>query len=100
MRWRWIFLFGFAVLLIAAGVYVKRLNDQAAVAAAAMAKVACSCVFVDGRDLGSCRADDPPGFEGVVVVVDGAAKTATGSVFGLVNRSATYSEAYGCTLEP
>jgi hypothetical protein len=100
MRWRWVFLTALAVAVIGAGVYVKRIFDQAGVGAAAMAKVACSCVFVDGRDLGACRADDPPGFDGVVVIIDEGAKTATGSVFGLVTRRATYSEAYGCTLEP
>ena len=77
-----------------------RLAPQADVGAAAMAKVTCSCVFVDGRDLKSCRADDAPGFEGVAVSVDEGTKTATGSVLGVIRRSATYSEAYGCTLEP
>lgn len=72
----------------------------AGVGAAAMAKVVCSCVFVDGRSLDSCRADDPPGFEGIPVTIDANAKTATGSTFGLIKRRAIYSEAYGCTLEP
>jgi hypothetical protein len=100
MRWRWIIVVVLGVLLIVGGIYALRVAGQAGVGAAAMAKVACSCVFVDGRSLASCRADDPPGFEGVAVAIDTTAKTATGSVFGLIKRRATYSEAYGCTLEP
>lgn len=102
MRWRVIIVvvLVLVVLLIAGGIYAERIAGQAGVGAAVMAKVACSCVFVDGRSLGACRADDPPGFEGVAVAIDTGAKTATGSVFGLIKRRAAYSEAYGCTLEP
>jgi imidazole glycerol phosphate synthase subunit HisF len=97
MRWPWTIVGVLMVLLIGGGIDAVRVADQAG--AATMAKVACSCVFVDGRAL-ACRADDPPGFGGVAVSIDPAAKTATGSVFGLITRRATYSEAYGCTLEP
>jgi hypothetical protein len=90
----------FAAALIAGGYWVWQTSIAAGVGAAAMAKVVCSCVFVDGRTLESCRADDPPGFENIPVTVDQNAKTATGSLFGIVSRRATYSEAYGCTLEP
>jgi hypothetical protein len=101
MKLGWWILGGVAVLLLGAGgIYAARTADQAGVGAAAMAKVACSCVFVDGRTLESCRADDPPGFEQVAVEIDETAKTATGRVLGIVTRRATYSETYGCTLEP
>ncbi len=89
-----------AVALAGGGYWVWQTSIAADVGAAAMAKVICSCVFVDGRTLESCRADDPPGFESVGVTVDTSAKSTTGSVLGLVSRRATYSEAYGCTLEP
>jgi hypothetical protein len=89
-----------SLLLGAGGVYATRTADQAGVGAAAMAKVACSCVFVDGRTLEACRADDPPGFEQVAIEIDEKGKSATGRVLGIVTRRATYSEAYGCTLEP
>ena len=48
----------------------------------------------------SVRADDPPGFEGVPVTIDPAAKTATGTLFGVIKRRATLQEGYGCVLEP
>lgn len=89
-----------ALLVGAAGYGVWQTSISADVGAAAMAKVICSCVFVDGRTLESCRDDDPPGFEAVQVTVDVKTRTATGTVGGLVSRRATFSEAYGCTLEP
>ena len=89
-----------AVFVSAASYGIWQTSIAADVGAAAMAKVACSCVFVDGRTLESCRADDPPGFEQVSVTVDVKARTATGTAAGLVSRRAIYSEAYGCTLEP
>lgn len=96
---RWILLALALLALTIGGAFAWRLAGQADVAAAAMAKVACSCVFVAGRDLGACRADDPPGFEQVTVEIDRAAKAATARALAAVRR-ATYSEAYGCTLEP
>jgi hypothetical protein len=101
MKLGWWIIGGVTLLLLGAGgVYATRTADQAGVGAAAMAKVACSCVFVDGRTLEACRADDPPGFEQVAIEIDEKGKSATGRVLGIVTRRATYSEAYGCTLEP
>lgn len=98
--WRWIAIGVVAVVVAVGGFYGWRMATAAGVGAAAMAKVVCSCVFVDGRSLESCRADDPPGFEGVPVTVDTAAKTATGTLFGLISRRAKFEDGYGCTLEP
>lgn len=89
-----------AVLVGAAGYGVWQTSISADVGAAAMAKVVCSCVFVDGRTLESCRKDDPPGFQQLSVTVDPKTRSATGTAGGIVSRRATYSEAYGCTLEP
>jgi hypothetical protein len=91
-----------ALALLSAGSYWGwQTSVSADVGAAAMAKVVCSCVFVDGRSLESCRKDDPPGFEQISVEIDAARLSATGSVLGgLIKRRASYSEEYGCTLEP
>lgn len=100
IRWWWI-VAGVAVLLLAAGgAYATRVADQAGVGAAAMAKVACSCVFIDGRTLEACRADDPPGFEQIAVEIDTNAKIATARVLGVIARRASYTQDYGCILEP
>ena len=89
-----------AVLIGAVGYGLWQTSIAIAVGAAAVAKVICSCVFVDGRTLESCRADDPPGFEQVSVTIDPKTRSATGTVGGMISRRATFSEAYGCTLEP
>lgn len=89
-----------AAAVAGGGYWFWQTSVAADVGSAAMAKVICSCVFVDGRSLESCRADDPPGFDGVSVRVDTTNRTATGSVLGLIERTASYSAEYGCTLEP
>jgi len=99
-RWPLILSIVGAAVLIGGGLYAWRVADQAGVAAAAITKVVCSCVFVDGRALDACRAEDPPGFETIPVAIDQTAKTATATLLLIVTRRATYSEAYGCTLDP
>lgn len=100
MKKRWWIAGGALVLAAGAGgVYAMRLADQAGVGAAAIAKTTCSCIFVDGRTLASCRADDPPGFDQIATEIDPAGKSVSARILG-VSRRATYSEAYGCTLEP
>jgi hypothetical protein len=100
MQRRYIFIAVTVAVLAAMGWFASSMLTSADVGAAAMAKVACSCVFVEGRDLGACQKDNPPGFDAVAVLVDPAKKSVTGSVFGLVHRTAVYSPDYGCTLEP
>lgn len=98
---RWLIAAGVgSSVLAAAGFYATRAADQAGVAAAAIAKVRCSCVFVAARTPESCRTDDPPGFEQITTEIDTAGKVVTASVMGLIARRATYSDGYGCTLEP
>jgi phage terminase large subunit-like protein len=100
MQRRHIFIAMTVVVLAALAWFVSNLLASARVGAAAMAKVSCSCVFVESRDLQECRKDNPPGFDGVAVSVDPAKKSVTGSVLGIVHRTATYTADYGCTLEP
>ena len=100
MQWRWLIM-GAAAIVVVGGSYIAwRTAAAAGVGAAAIAKVECSCVFVEGRTLAACRADDPPGFENVGASVDEATKTVTGSVFGIIKRRASVQDGYGCVLEP
>ena len=100
MRWRWLIV-GAGAIVVAGGSYVGwRTAIAADVGAASIAKVECSCIFVDGRSLAACRADDPPGSERVQASVDEAAESVTGSVFGIIRRRAAYQEGFGCVLEP
>jgi hypothetical protein len=89
-----------AGLAAAGGYAVWQVSIAADVGAAAIAKVVCSCVFVEGRTMESCRADDPPGAERATATVDEKERTVTGSVGGIISRRASYSEKFGCTLEP
>lgn len=100
MKMRWLIAGAVALVLGVGGVYAFRTADQAGVGAAAVAKITCSCVFVAARTPESCRADDPPGFDQIATEVDTTTKTVTARILGFVTRRATYSEAYGCTLEP
>jgi hypothetical protein len=89
-----------ALVLAGGGYWAWQTSIAADVGAAAVAKVFCSCVFVEGRSVEACQADQPPGFDKIPVTVDATMRTATGSVFGIIARRARYSEQYGCTLEP
>jgi hypothetical protein len=101
MKMRWLIAAGVALsVLAAASFYGVGMADQAGVAAAAIAKVRCSCVFVAARTPESCRADDPPGFEQIATEIDTAGKVVTARVMGLITRRAIYSDSYGCVLEP
>lgn len=92
-----------AVLALAATAVAAYLGHRlAAVGSGFAAKSTCSAVFVSGRseddaaaDLGAYRSAP---LDLVSVFVDRARKTATGSVLGLVARTAAYREGLGCAL--
>jgi hypothetical protein len=88
-------------LAVAAAVGIPRLRQASEIGAGYLAKYACSCVYVAGRELASCRADLPasmatleatllPGRSGV---------RARDALFGL-ERVAQHAEGRGCTLDP
>ena len=74
----------------------RRMAADAEVGARAVAKTACSCVFIAERPLEECRKDDPPGFELVRASVDAEEKRISTSVFWLVRAEARYRGAEGC----
>ncbi len=76
------------------------LGRRADLASGYVAHVVCSCRYVGNRDLKSCATDFEAGMEIVKMRDDPAAKRITAWVPGLVTRTATYSPAYGCTLDP
>jgi len=73
---------------------------QAELGSAYAARVGCSCLHVQGRDLESCQSDFEPGMEMISLSEDPATKTVTGSVPLLASRSARYAGATGCLLQP
>jgi hypothetical protein len=80
-----------------------KIGPRADVAAGYMARVTCSCRYVGGRDMASCRTDAEPGMEIVTVSEAAASKTITARVPLLASRSARYFTPIngvetGCTL--
>lgn len=76
------------------------LNAYARTGAAFGARVACSCRFVGGRELGDCRKDFESGMELVMLSEDAQAKSVTARFPGLASETATYRPGLGCQLEP
>ena len=75
------------------------LRGRAVLATSYAARVACSCHYVDGRDMKQCRGDLEPG-TGLVMLSDNAAhQTITARLIPLTATSATYHAGQGCVLE-
>ena len=76
-------------------------HRQAAQAAGLGARIACSCRYVEGRDLGSCR-DDLAGMPWMALVRysdDPQARRVTASVPMMSTRSARLRAGFGCLPE-
>lgn len=90
-----------AVVLVAALAWFWRpLNDRASAATGYAARVACSCRFVAGRPLGSCRGDMLKGMGPLMLSEDAEAKSVTARLLPLSSATATLRDGAGCVLEP
>ena len=99
-RWRLWLAFVVAAPFVAALVWFWRpLNAYADTGAAYGARIACSCRYVAGRDLKSCRADFEPGMALVTLSEDEETKTVTAGFPLLPRQSATFREGEGCVLQ-
>ncbi len=65
-----------------------------------MARVACSCRHLGGRDLEDCSKDKLAGMELVTLSEDAEANSVTARFPLLSSHTATFREGYGCVLEP
>ena len=97
LRWALLVL----LLVAGAGAFVwPQLHGYALTGAAFGARVACSCRFVGGRQLGDCRKDFEPGM-GLITLSEDATERSVPARFPLVARqTATFHEGWGCVLEP
>jgi hypothetical protein len=93
---RWYAIAVFWLILVAAALVWENLRDRSAVGAGYVAKEMCSCVFVGGRSLESCRADVPPSMERVEAEL--GADRVRAFVPGLGERIARHEPPYGCVL--
>ncbi|MFM5894272.1 MAG: hypothetical protein ACKOQM_07560 [Novosphingobium sp.] len=92
--------FGLALLALLLARFWAPLHAYARTGAAYGARVACSCRYVGGRELGDCRKDFEPGMELVMLSEDDAAKTVTARYPLVASQTATYRPGFGCQLEP
>jgi hypothetical protein len=76
-----------------------RLREDAVTGASFGARIACSCRYVEGRDLAQCRKDFEPGMGLVMLSEDSAAKSVTARFPLLASQTATFRNGEGCVLE-
>lgn len=89
-----------AVLALAALLWFWRpMTASATTGAAYGARVACSCRFVAGRSLSSCRDDFEAGMGMVTLSEDAEARSVTARVPLLARQTATLRAGEGCVLE-
>jgi len=95
-QWPWFVLAGLGAL---AAWYGPGILSQAHTAAAVGARVACSCRYVGGRELGDCRKDFEKGMAPVVLSDDPETRTVTARYPLLATERATFREGWGCVLD-
>lgn len=93
-----VILLGVLAVVMLAAVW-SSLRSYAAAGAAVGARTACSCRYLGGRELASCRGDFEPGMGLIVLSEDADAKSVTARVPLLARDSATFREGEGCVLE-
>ncbi len=72
------------------------IKGQAKVGAAYGAHIACSCRYIEGRDMASCETDMEPGMEIVSLSDDPENKRVTATVMFLAEAVAERRGAFGC----
>jgi hypothetical protein len=85
-----------ALLLGGAAIAYQRARGAASVGAGYAAKELCSCVFVAGRSLASCRPDLPESMARVEVEL--LPHGVRAFVTGFAQRVAHHEPGFGCTL--
>lgn len=76
------------------------LRARAEVGAAFGARITCSCRYVEGRTLDSCKGDKEPGMALVTLADNPESRQIKASVPLLAARTARYRQGWGCLLDP
>lgn len=76
------------------------MRARAAVGAAFGARITCSCRYVQGRSMDSCKDDKEPGMWAVSLKDLPDAKAVNAAVPLLASRTARYRKGWGCLLDP
>ena len=91
--------FALAVLLIALAAWNWNRQQARALAGTAFgARTVCSCRYVEGRSLDSCKADGAPHQWMVRVVDEPDEKAVRAQVPFMAEARALYREGYGCLM--
>ncbi len=93
---RWVLIALFWALLVGFALLYEWARDRSEVGAGYVAKELCSCIFVAGRSLDSCRPDIPPSMDRVEVEL--GEDRVRAFVPYLEQRIARHEPPYGCTL--
>ena len=93
---RWIAIAVIWVLLVGGALLYEVARNRSSVGAGYVAKELCSCIFVAGRSLESCRPDIPPSMDRVEAEV--GADRVRAFVPHLAERIARNEPPFGCTL--
>lgn len=93
---RWVLIAVFWVLLVGGALLYECARDRSTIGAGYVAKELCSCIFVAGRSLASCRPDIPTSMDRVEVEL--GVDRVRAFVPYLEQRIARYEPPYGCTL--
>jgi hypothetical protein len=74
-------------------------RDAVAIGAGLLAKQVCSCVYVAGRELDDCRADQMASTDPIQLEVRASEQRVRAWLPAFAERSAIHRAGFGCTLE-
>lgn len=87
--------------LVAGGLWFREpIMGYANTGASYAAHVGCSCRYIGGRALESCRDDFEPGMGAIMLSEDPQARSVTARFPLLSTQTATYRAGQGCVLQP
>ncbi|MXO70579.1 hypothetical protein [Alteraurantiacibacter buctensis] len=100
-RTSWLSLLLLAVAVVGAAYWMWRepIDGYAVAGTSYGAHMMCSCRYIGGRDMGSCKADFEPGMQAVFISEDEDERSVTAWVPLVSAQTARYREGYGCVLD-
>ncbi len=98
-RWPWVVVLAGLAVAVTGWFYREPVLGYTGAGASYAAHVGCSCVYIDGRSLESCKGDRIAGMELVSMSQDEEAKSVTARFPLMPSQTATYREGYGCVLQ-
>ncbi len=99
--WRWPALALAAIAVLWCALHWSAWRARAELAAGFGARIACSCRYIEGRDIKSCKTDFAglKGMWAVRLADDAEGKTLHASIPLLAARAAQYRPGFGCMID-